>query len=170
MSSREKYALIERERRFLVAELPADEPWATRRISDRYLTGTRIRLRHSAGTVAGRPEVVRKLTQKIPRADGPPGRQGLISTLYLDEAEHDRFAALPGHELTKTRLSFPPMGVDVFDPPHDGLLIAEIEFTDDDSMTRFEPPAWCGPEITDDPRYRGGHLAELAARGERFDR
>jgi len=169
VSNSKKYTLIERERRFLVSELPPDDPWATRRITDLYISGTRIRLRHSEGMVQGQAEVVRKLTQKIPEHGGPPGHQGLITTMYLDESEYDQFAKLPGHVLTKTRLSFPPMGLDVFDQPHDGLLIAEIEFPDDDSMATFEPPAWCGHEVTGDPQYRGSHLAHLSDRGARLE-
>lgn len=165
MPGGQKYALVERERRFLVAELPASEPVATRRIEDVYVTGTRIRLRRSEGTVDGHHEVVRKLTQKIAEPGGPDGRQGLITTMYLDEREYERLAALPGDRITKTRLSHPPMGVDVFDAPHDGLLIAEIEFTDDESMAAFSPPPWCGREITTDPTYRGSRLAALATRG-----
>ncbi len=71
MPGGQKYALVERERRFLVAELPASEPVATRRIEDVYVTGTRIRLRRSEGTVDGHHEVVRKLTQKIAEPGGP---------------------------------------------------------------------------------------------------
>lgn len=157
-----KYALVERERRFLVSQLPDEEPWATRSITDLYVAGTRLRVRRVDGVVDGRPELVRKLTQKVPDPAAAGGRRGEITTIYLDDAEYERFSVLPGERITKTRLSFPPMGVDVFGGTLTGLLIAEAEFRDDTAMAGFVPPAWCGPEITEDPDFSGARLARLA--------
>lgn len=158
-----KYALPERERRFLVAELPGDEPWARRSITDLYLDQARIRLRVSDGMVNGEPELQRKLTQKIPETGGPLGRQGRITTMYLNETEYRCFASLPGAWLTKERLSFPPMGVDVFGGPLAGLIVAEAEFAADEPMDAFVPPPWCGREITAHPDLTGANLARLSA-------
>ena len=158
-----KYALVERERRFLVPELPRTEPWATRSITDLYLDGTRIRLRLSDGLVDGRPELVRKLTQKLPSPTASGGRRGHITTLYLDEAEFDVLASLPGRRLTKERLNFPPLGVDVFHGSLSGLVIAEAEFGDDTTMAAFDPPPWCGAEVTEHPDFTGANLARIAA-------
>jgi adenylate cyclase len=47
--------------------------------------------------------------------------------------------------------------VDVFDGPHAGLLLAEIELPRPD--TYFERPAWLGQEVTGDPRYYNVNLA-----------
>lgn len=161
--SHSKYALIERERRFLVSELPQVDAWATRSITDLYVDGTRIRLRRSEGVVDGRPEILRKLTQKLPERTEVIGHCGYITTMYLDEAEYRALSFLSGRVLSKQRLSFPPMGVDVFDGPLAGLIIAEAEFLDDETMTAFEPPAWCGHEITDHPSLTGANLARIAA-------
>jgi hypothetical protein len=158
-----KYALVERERRFLVLKLPREEPWARRSIEDLYIDGTRVRLRRSDGVVDGRPEVVRKLTQKLPDPDAEGGRRGHITTMYLDETEYQRLSVLPGHWLKKERLSFPPMGVDVFEGSLAGLLVAEVEFRNDQSMTAFVPPPWCGPEITEHLEFTGANLARIAA-------
>lgn len=157
-----KYSLVERERRFLVTQLPLDEPWATRSITDLYVDGTRIRLRRSEGTVEGRPELLRKLTQKLPEPHPVVGRCGQITNFYLDEPEYQRLAQLPGRQLTKQRLSYPPMGVDVFSGALTGLIIAEAEFADDEAMTAFVPPPWCGIEITHHPALTGGNLARIA--------
>ncbi len=159
-----KYARVERERRFLVPVLPDIEPVADRRITDLYIAGTRMRLRLSVGTVAGRAEVMRKLTQKIPAsattgAVSEPGVQGLITNTYLDESEYERFAALPGRWLTKRRLSIEPMGVDVFEGALAGLVIAEAEFVDDNEMVAFVAPAWCGRDVTTDVEFSGWRLA-----------
>lgn len=155
----QKYALVERERRWLVPTLPGDEPWAVRRIEDLYIAGSRLRLRRSRGHVEGAPESRFTLTQKVAGEDRDRGRQGLVTTIYLTEAEHEVFDVLPGERIAKTRLSFPPLGVDLFEGALDGLIIAEAEFVSDEEMAAFRPPAWCGTEITGDPSYRGSCLA-----------
>ncbi|SDL01155.1 hypothetical protein [Streptomyces indicus] len=50
-------------------------------------------------------------------------------------------ASLPAVELSKTRLSVPPLGVDVFGADLRGLVLAEAEFTTDEEAQSFEPPA-----------------------------
>ena len=62
-----KYARVERERRFLLARPPpAPAVIASRRITDRYLPGTRLRLRRVDHLDGGTCEF--KLTQKVPAA------------------------------------------------------------------------------------------------------
>jgi hypothetical protein len=110
-----KYALVERERRFLLAVAPESaHAREVRRITDRYLTGTRIRLRRVDRPAPAQPEF--KLTRKVP-ADRPGPVQGTITNTCLSEAEYDVFAVPPATVLTKTRLSIPPLGIDVFDTP-----------------------------------------------------
>jgi adenylate cyclase len=41
--------------------------------------------------------------------------------------------------------------VDRFTGANQGLVLAEIELESEDQP--FEPPAWIGPEVTNDPRY-----------------
>ncbi len=67
MSVSLKYAVVERERRYLLASLP-EGVTSTYLIVDRYVTGTRLRLREvrdEAGTV------IRKLGHKVRLTDGP---------------------------------------------------------------------------------------------------
>ncbi|MFC8512696.1 hypothetical protein [Streptomyces sp. NPDC057257] len=79
-----KYAQVERERRFLLAEPPASAAVTVSRvIIDRYLVGTRLRLRR-AEFPDGRREF--KLTQKVP-VSRPGAVQGLITNTYLSPAE-----------------------------------------------------------------------------------
>jgi CYTH domain-containing protein len=153
-----KYARVERERRFLPAVAPqTSHAREVRRITDRYLTGTRLRLRRVDRPAPVQPEL--KLTQKVP-ADRPGPLQGTITNTYLSQAEYDVFATLPAAVLTKTRLSIPPLGIDVFDPPLHGLVLAEAEFTTDEDMCTFEPPENIVAEVTDDPRFTGGQLVQ----------
>jgi CYTH domain-containing protein len=154
-----KYARVERERRFLLAGPPAPSSvTVTRRITDRYLAGTRLRLRR-ADLPDGRFEI--KLTQKVP-VPQPGATQGLITTTYLSPAEYELLASLPADVLSKTRLSVPPLGIDVFDAPLQGLVLGEAEFTTDEEAQSFAPPAECVAEVTDDARFTGGRLARTS--------
>jgi CYTH domain-containing protein len=155
---RDKYALVERERRFLMAGLPSGGGASARRVDivDRYLTGTRLRLRRIGSP--GSPEPELKLTQKVPAAQPGPVR-GLITNLYLSPAEYDVLATLPGAELAKTRLFFPPYAVDVFGPPRGGLVLAEVELDSDADLAACPPPPGSLAEVTCDDRFTGGRLA-----------
>ncbi|WP_285739602.1 hypothetical protein [Kitasatospora phosalacinea] len=155
-----KYARVERERRFLLDRVPAPgSVTVARRITDRYVDGTRLRLRRAERLDTG--ECTYKLTQKLPAPPGTPGAvQGLITNLYLSEEEYARLlAALPGPELTKTRLSVPPLGVDVFEGPLRGLVLAEAEFENAEDAETFVPPPGCIAELTADQHFTGGQLA-----------
>lgn len=145
--------MIERERRFLVDELPADLPEPTE-IVQAYLT-TRpatVRVRREGGR--------RTLTIKI--------GSGFARTEIERELDADEFAALwaVAEELLieKRRHRVPLAGgllaeLDLFDGDLSGRRIVEVEFADDASAAAFEPPAWFGTEVTDDPRYTNAALA-----------
>ena len=105
------------------------------------------------------PYTYYKFTQKIPAPDGGPG---LLSTVYLNADEFDLLSTLPASVLRKTRYSIPPFGVDVFDPPLGGLVLAECEFDDDLSMRSFVPPDWILAEVTLDSRFSGGRLVTMS--------
>jgi CYTH domain-containing protein len=155
-----KYARIERERRFLLAAPPdPSDVVVVRRLTDRYLIGTRLRLRHSQRVDTG--EVELKLTQKIPRS-GPGSFQGWITNTYLSLDEYEVLAAVPAVTLTKTRISVPPLGIDVFDGHLAGLVLAEAEFDSDSECRAFSPPPCCLHEVTTDPRFTGGRLVHAA--------
>jgi adenylate cyclase len=49
--------------------------------------------------------------------------------------------------------------VDVYRGAHEGLVIAEIEFDNVEAAAAFEPPAWFGPEVTADRRFKNAELA-----------
>ena len=151
-----KYARIERERRFLLpGPPPASAVTVRRRITDRYLPGTRLRLRRIDD--AGRGDSEFKFTQKVP-ARRPGYVQGLITNTYLSAAEYDLLATLPAAVLSKTRLSVAPLGIDVFEPPLHGLIMADVEFSTDNEAQSFRPPPVAVAEVTDDSRFTGGSL------------
>jgi CYTH domain-containing protein len=153
-----KYAKPERERRFVLSEVPegATDP---REILDLYVVGTRVRVR----SVRSGDDTQYKLGQKIrPRPDDP----GLVmhTTLYLSADEYEVFAALRHHQLRKTRhtveLSGRALSVDAFHDVLEGLVLAEVDLGGDDPpLPGFEPPAYCITEVSGDERFTGGHLA-----------
>jgi CYTH domain-containing protein len=153
-----KYARVEIERRFLLDGVPeAAEVLAVNEIGDRYLDGTRLRLRRMAG-VDGPTQL--KLTQKLPDPDG--ARQGALTTIYLSEAEHAAFARLPAATLSKSRLSIAPYGVDVFHGELEGLYLAEAEFATVEDAAALVPAAFCRAEVTADRRFTGGELVRAS--------
>ncbi len=50
--------------------------------------------------------------------------------------------------------------IDVFHMRNEGLIIAECETNDRESLQRIVPPRWCGEEISNDPRYNNEELAQ----------
>lgn len=155
MAAENKYARIEWERRFLVKCFPCDAV-VTRavRIADHYLEGTSLRLRRQDD---GTGKAAWKLTQKRP--DGASGvRQGLITTIYLTEAEFSLLAQLPARTLIKMRHSIPPFGVDVFEGELQGLMLAEAEFESAEEASDLKLPSFLGHEVTQDRRFTGGRL------------
>lgn len=148
-----KYAVVERERRFVLAAIP-DGVHETRLIVDRYLTGTRLRLREvheQDGTV------VRKLGQKIRLGDDPS--EVACTNLYLDEQEWALLSSLPGRVLSKRRHLVRRDGLVVaIDEHEDGTLVAEIDGGDDPVSAI---PAWLEvlDEVTSDERWTGAGLA-----------
>jgi CYTH domain-containing protein len=155
-----KYARTEIERRFLLAGVPdGADVLAVNEIDDRYLDGTRLRLRRMAQV--GGPTAL-KLTQKLPAPDGH-GRQGALTTLYVSEDEYAALAALPAATLSKTRLSLAPYGVDVFRGHLDGLCLAEVEFESEQDAAAFRPAAFCRAEVTADRRFTGGELVRASS-------
>lgn len=150
-----RYARLEREQRWLAGGLPegAVDPV---RIHDRYLDGTRLRLRR----VQRADEVVLKLAQKVRPDPADPGLVKLTS-LYLSPSEYDALAVLPAAELTKTRWRWPVgtrlLAVDQFAGALEGLFLLEAEL--DAAGPRQRPPGPGLVEVTDDDRYSGGRLA-----------
>ena len=67
----------------------------------------------------------------------------------------------PGRPVEKTRYRLPAgkitWEIDVFGGANDGLVVAEVELTDEKQVV--SEPAWLGPEVTDDPRYLNVNLA-----------
>lgn len=157
-----KYARVERERRYLLRELPARiDARRVLEIEDRYVRGTGLRLR--LVREPGR-EAVRKLGQKV-RLSGSWPAAVAHTTMYLSEAEYGTLLALPADQLTKLRhlvdVDHAVLAVDRFAGHLDGLVTAEIDLGDGAAAPPL--PFGAAREITDDPRFAGGELAAMAA-------
>lgn len=155
-----KYARIERERRFLMRQLPEDIDSADyQRVLDRYIPGTRLRLRRIESPTG--ETVALKLTQKY-LPDTGNGTDTIITNLYLSEEEFALFAALEGLPLQKRRYSYRHDGhrysIDVFEGALTGLILCEVESESAESLATIPLPPFALREVTDDPFYTGGHL------------
>ncbi len=154
-----KYSRVERERRFLLDQFPVDvNVERVRRIRDRYIEGTRLRLRQECEN-DGPP--VFKLTQKIP-APASGGQQGFITNLYLSENEFQILAPLSAREMSKTRYSVPPFGIDVFEGELEGLILAEAEFASASEAEALTVPSYVVREVSEDGRFTGGRLVRAS--------
>jgi CYTH domain-containing protein len=155
-----RYAHVEREQRWLLGSPPGERHDPVE-IVDRYLTGTRLRLR----LTRAEDGVVRKLGQKVRRAISSPEVISL-TTIYLSEEEYAVLADLDASELVKTRWRWTAGGrtltVDIFHGCLEGLVLAEVELGVDED--RLAMPEGAVADVTDDNRYAGGALAALDAR------
>lgn len=153
MSISLKYAVVERERRFLLARLP-DGVDSTKQIVDRYVTGTRLRLREVRGDDG---TVIRKLGHKVRLSEGPA--EVACTNFYLNEQEWAVLGALPGQVLRKKRHMLHRDGLIVaIDEHEDGTLVAEIDDRDQPSQV---VPDWLDiiEDVTTDERWTGARLA-----------
>jgi adenylate cyclase len=154
-----RYAHLEREQRWLLQAAPT-ELTAPVSIADRYLRGTRLRLRRIENDGA----VVYKLGQKVRTESDQPERNKL-TTMYLSVEEYSILGRLDGHDIGKTRWRWAGPGhtlaVDVFHGALTGLILAECELSD--LEPRRTPPPGAVVEVTDDDRFAGGTLARTTA-------
>jgi CYTH domain-containing protein len=158
----EKYARVERERRFLLREMPpglrVNDPHT--QIFDNYITGTRLRLRKIRDPQ--KREWTWKLTQKF-APDQSDYSRTYITNFYLSQYEYEVLSVFEGNELRKNRYPFECGGrkfsVDVFLGALHGLILLETEFDTDEEMRAFSPPPFTQREVTNDRLFTGGHLA-----------
>lgn len=153
MSVSLKYAVVERERRYLLARLP-EGVISTKEILDRYVTGTRLRLREVREDDG---PAIRKLGHKVRLSDGPA--EIACTNFYLNDEEWTLLAALPAQLLRKRRHLVHRDGLLVaIDEHEDGTLIAEI---DDHDQPSGSVPDWLDvvEDVSDEEAWTGARLA-----------
>ena len=143
------------ERKFLLHGLPPQLAFARReRIRQGYLAldgdtevrvrisskGSTLTIKHGRGAVRGEEE------------------------LALDDRRADSLWKLTeGRRVEKTRRTMRVHGteveVDEYGGQLDGLVVAEVEFPDEDAAMDFTPPPWFARELTGDDAYSNRGLA-----------
>jgi adenylate cyclase len=144
------------ERKFLLKRLPPNlRQFHSRSIEQGYLAaksdGTQIRLRKAA----------RHHSLTIKRGRGL-SRQEIEIDLTRDQFEA-LWPATAGSRLTKTRYDVPfgrhTIEIDVYRGRNEGLVVAEVEFRDENECKRFQPPDWLAADVSGKSRYSNVRLA-----------
>jgi len=137
-----KYSLPEIERRWLVdvSRVDFDALPTPTSIVDRYLHGTKLRLRK----MENEEEVLYKFVKKY----GREGWMEPITNLYLDQAEYEVLAALPADEIRKKRYKLDGGSLDIIDG-EPSVCIYEKEFETVEQASAFIPPAYVKEELLD---------------------
>jgi adenylate cyclase len=149
---------VEIERKFTVRAAPADlGSHPSSAIEQGYLAihedGTEVRVRRRDGAAV--------LTVK--------SGGGLVRAEEEIALDGDMFERLwpltEGRRIEKVRHLLPAPGpgivieLDVYAGDLAGLVLAEVEFASEAAAAAFEPPAWLGPDVTEDARYKNQRLA-----------
>jgi CYTH domain-containing protein len=159
-----KYARVERERRYLLRDLPEGlkrtDPHL--QITDNYITGTRLRIRKVRDPHTNKWVV--KFTQKSPIHHDDLSRTR-ITTLYLNAMEAETLSMFTANEIRKNRYKFEFGGrtfsVDMFLGLLFGLVLAEVSFENNAEMDQFPIPEFALQDVTNDPLFTGGTLSEI---------
>ena len=160
-----KYARVERERRFLLHELPEPLTRASlhTQITDNYITNTRLRLRKIRVTQTNKWTV--ELTQMF-AIDPNDFSRTTVTNIYLSPKEYAVFSIFEGNEIRKNRYPFEHEGraysIDVFLGALWGLILAETSFDDDKEMATSQMPSFANRDVTNDEMFTGGKLAFLS--------
>ena len=146
-----KYARVERERRYLLQDLPEGLTRADPhlQITDNYISGTRLRIRKVRDPRSNKWTV--KFTQKF--APNPADfSRTIITNIYLNALEAETLAMFDANEIRKNRYSFEFKGrrfsVDMFLGDLFGLVLAEVSFETDDELESFAKPPFAIAEVT----------------------
>lgn len=158
-----KYARVERERRYLLQDLPEGLTRASPhlQITDNYITGTRLRLRKVRDPRTNKWTV--KLTQKFAPEPQDFSRT-IITNIYLNALEAETFTVFESNEIRKNRYPFEfeerKFAVDMFLGDLFGLVLAEVNFEKDDELDSFPMPSFAIADVTSVELFTGGRLSE----------
>lgn len=159
-----KYARVERERRYLLQDLPEGLTRADPhlQITDNYISGTRLRIRKVRDPRSNKWTV--KFTQKFVPNPADFSRT-IITNIYLNALEAETLAMFDANEIRKNRYPFEFEGrrfsVDMFLGDLFGLVLAEVSFETDVELDSFAKPAFAMAEVTSSKLFTGGELCQL---------
>src|SRR5229473_8258508 len=159
-----KYARMERERRYLLRDLPKGLTRADHhlQITDHYITDTRLRIRKVRDPRTNKWTV--KFTQKF--APNPEDlSRTMITNIYFNAIEAETLGIFEANEIRKNRYPFEFGGrkfsVDMFLGDLFGLVLAEVSFESDEDLDSFPKPSFALAEVTNNEIFSGGRLSEL---------
>lgn len=146
---------MEIERKFLIREMPGNlAQYACRVIEQGYLcTKPVVRVRRQDDSYI--------LTYK---GIGMMSREEYNLPLSEEAYRHLR-QKTDGNLIRKKRYVIPIEGnlnieLDVFEPPFAPLVLAEVEFPDEDAARSFTPPDWFGEDVTFDENYQNSSMSK----------
>ncbi len=125
---------------------------------------TEVRIRVMAGEKDGQLHGT-KYTMAVKRGSGMVREEVEIPLLELHFNElWEQNARHSSDNIAKVRFYINygeyTLELDIYSGNIPGLKVAEVEFTSEEAANAFEPPAWFGKEVTDDPQYRDSWLAK----------
>ena len=159
-----KYARIERERRYLLRDLPEGMSRADPhlQITDNYITGSRLRIRKVRDPRTNKWTV--KFTQKFAPDPNDLSRT-IITNTYLNAYEAEVLSIFNSNEIRKNRYPLEFAGrkfsIDMFLGDLFGLVLAEVSFESDEELDNFQKPPFALVDVTNEPLFSGGRLCEL---------
>ncbi|MEL7532569.1 MAG: hypothetical protein AAFN10_14725 [Bacteroidota bacterium] len=157
-----KYAQKEWERRFLLRTQAINlAELSFQTITDKYLDGTRLRLRKTQKE----EKVQFKLTKKLELS---AELEDWVSTIYLSESEYALFYSLAGKSYEKRRYyreqeAEARIGIDAIRLGAEMIYLAEVEFDSPESMMQYQFPLPFAKEVTNDPFYSGFAIAQRSS-------
>jgi CYTH domain-containing protein len=159
-----KYARVERERRYLLRDLPEGLTRADPhlQITDNYITGSRLRIRKVRDPRTNKWAV--KFAQKFAPDPNDLSRT-IITNTYLNALEAEVLSVFNSNEIRKNRYPFEFEGrkfsIDMFLGDLFGLVLAEVSFDTDEELDSFPKPPFALADVTNEPLFSGGKLCEL---------
>lgn len=159
-----KYARVERERRYLLKDLPEGISRTDDhvQITDNYITGTRLRIRKVREPRSNKWTV--KFTQKSAVKPGDFSRT-VITNTYLNATEAETLSMFNSNEIRKNRYYFEYEGrkfcADMFLGELFGLVLAEVSFDTDEELELYPKPSFALADVTDNELFTGGSLSQL---------
>ena len=147
---------MEIERKFLISRLPENlESYPSHLLEQAYLcTEPVVRVRRSDDEYI--------LTYK---GKGLMSREEYNLPLTAESYEHLKVKA-DGNIIRKRRYLIPldcglTAELDVFEPPFQSLVLAEVEFSSEEEARAFLPPDWFGEEVTWSTKYHNSTLSQM---------
>ncbi len=147
---------MEIERKYLIEKLPDNlNTYPYRTLEQGYLcTNPVIRIRKDNDKY--------ELTYK---SKGLMVREECNLPLNREAYEHMK-TKTDGRLIRKKRYMIPcndtlTIELDIFEGDLAPLLLAEVEFPDEETANRFTPPEWFGEDVTFSPQYHNSNLSKL---------